>query len=151
MSGFVISTDTSRLDVAAVHAFLTQSYWSPGIPLETLRTAIGHSVCVGAYSGAQQVGFARAITDHATFAYLADVYVLQAHRGQGLSKRMVQALTAHAALQGLRRMLLITRDAHGLYAKFGFKALAAPDRFMELHRPQAYAGQAASAANPASS
>lgn len=149
MSSFEISTDATRLDVTAIHAFLTQTYWSPGIPLETVRTAIEHSVCVGAYSGAQQVGFARAITDHATFAYLADVYVLEAHRGHGLSKRMVQALTEHGALQGLRRMLLITRDAHGLYAKFGFRALASPDRFMELHHPQAYAGQTASATNPA--
>ncbi len=150
MNGFEISTDAARLDVTAIHAFLSQTYWSPGIPLETVRTAIGHSVCVGAYCGEQQVGFARAITDRATFAYLADVYVLEAHRGQGLSRRMVQALTEHGALQGLRRMLLITRDAHGLYAKFGFKALAAPDRFMELHRPQAHAEQAASAANPSS-
>jgi GNAT superfamily N-acetyltransferase len=149
MNGFEISTDASRLDVTAIHAFLSKTYWSPGIPLETVRIAIGHSVCVGAYRCEQQVGFARAITDHATFAYLADVYVLEAHRGQGLSRRMVQALTEHGALQGLRRMLLITRDAHGLYAKFGFKALASPDRFMELHRPQAYAGEMASATSPA--
>ena len=95
------------------------------------------------------MGFARAITDHATFAYLADVYVLEEHRGQGLSRRMVQALSEHSALQGLRRLLLITRDAHGLYAKFGFKPLAAPERFMELHRPAVYAaGVLPAAASP---
>ena len=149
MSTFEISTDAARLDLQAIHAFLSQAYWSPGIPLETVRTAISHSVCVGAYRGAQQVGFARAITDHATFAYLADVYVLEDHRGQGLSRRMVQALTEHSALQGLRRLLLITRDAHGLYAKFGFKPLAAPERFMELHRPAVYAtGVLPAAASP---
>ena len=136
-----ISIDRSRLDVKAIHAYLTQSYWSPGIPLATVARAVDNSVCVGAYLGDAQVGFARVITDKTTFAYLADVYVLEPHRGNGLSRRMMEALTQHPELQGLRRWLLITRDAQGLYAKFGFKTLAAPDRFMELHTPNAYAAQ----------
>jgi len=133
-----ISTDTSRLDVPAIHAFLTQSYWSLGIPRATVERAVGNSVCVGAYLDGAQIGFARVITDTATFAYVADVYVLEAHRGKGISFRMMSALTALPELQGLRRMMLATRDAHGLYAKFGFKPLAAPDRFMECHAPNVY-------------
>lgn len=134
-----ISTDPARMDVAAIHAFLRETYWSPGIPLETVRRAVAHSVCVGAFADGAQVGFARVVTDCATFAYLADVYVLPEHRGQGLSRRMLEALFALPQLQGLRRMMLATRDAHGLYAKMGFTPLAKPDRFMELHRPDAYA------------
>ncbi|MBP6531083.1 MAG: GNAT family N-acetyltransferase [Burkholderiales bacterium] len=133
-----ISTDTSRLDVPAIHAFLTQSYWSLGIPRATVERAVSNSVCVGAYLDGAQIGFARVITDTATFAYVADVYVLEAHRGKGISFRMMSALTALPELQGLRRMMLATRDAHGLYAKFGFKPLAAPDRFMECHAPNVY-------------
>lgn len=134
-----ISTDPARMDVAAIHAFLRETYWSPGIPLETVRRAVAHSVCVGAFADGAQVGFARVVTDCATFAYLADVYVLPEHRGRGLSRRMLDALFALPQLQGLRRMMLATRDAHGLYAKLGFTPLAKPDRFMELHRPDAYA------------
>jgi len=133
-----ISTDTSRLDVPAIHAFLTQSYWSLGIPRATVERAVRNSVCVGAYLDGAQIGFARVITDTATFAYVSDVYVLEAHRGKGISFRMMSALTALPELQGLRRMMLATRDAHGLYAKFGFKPLAAPDRFMECHAPNVY-------------
>jgi GNAT superfamily N-acetyltransferase len=139
MSRYEISTDAARLDVTAIHAFLTEAYWSPGIPRATVERAIRHSVCVGAYLDERQVGFARIVTDHATFAYLADVYVLADHRGQGLSKRMLSDLFARDELQGLRRMLLVTRDAHALYAQFGFTALAAPARFMERHDPAAYA------------
>ena len=95
-------------------------------------------MCVGAYLDGAQIGFARVITDTATFAYVSDVYVLEAHRGKGISFRMMSALTALPELQGLRRMMLATRDAHGLYAKFGFKPLAAPDRFMECHAPNVY-------------
>ncbi len=137
MDNYEITSDKSRLDVAAIHAFLSQIYWSPGISLHTVQTAIDNSVCFGALLGAEQVGFARVVTDKATFAYLADVYVLEAHRSVGLSRRMLEAVSQHPDLQGLRRMLLVTRDAHGLYAKFGFKPLAAPDRFMELHNPHA--------------
>jgi GNAT superfamily N-acetyltransferase len=138
MPTYEVSIDRSRLDVKAIHAYLTQSYWSPGIPFATVARAVDNSVCVGAYLGAEQVGFARVVTDKATFAYLADVYVLEPHRGNGVSKRMMEAITLHPELQNLRRWLLITRDAQGLYAKFGFKPLAAPDRFMERHTPNAY-------------
>ncbi len=139
MPRYEISSDPARLDVAAVHAFLSQSYWSAGIPLATVARAIEHSICVGAYAGKNQVGFARMVSDQATFAYLADVYVLEDHRGQGLARRMMDKLKALPELQGLRRLMLATRDAHGLYERFGFKPLAAPERFMELHRPDAYA------------
>ena len=138
MPPYEISIDRSRLDVKAIHAYLTQSYWSPGIPFATVARAVDNSVCVGAYLGDAQVGFARVVTDKATFAYLADVYVLEPHRGNGVSKRMMEAITQHPELQNLRRWLLITRDAQGLYAKFGFKPLAAPERFMELHKQNAY-------------
>ena len=139
MNAYEVSTDRQRLDVAAIHAFLTQSYWSPNVPRETVETAIRNSMVVGAYSGALQVGFARAITDCATFAYFADVYVLEAHRGHGIALRMMTALRALPELQGLRRMLLATRDAHELYTKIGFRPLAAPHSFMERHNPNAYA------------
>lgn len=133
-----ITTDTARMDVSAIHAFLSQTYWSPGIPLGVVQRAIANSLCFGVFSGAAQVGFARVITDKATFAYLADVYILEAHQGKGLSRCIVEQVTAHPDLQGLRRMLLATRDAHALYAQYGFKPLAAPDRMMEVHRPNAY-------------
>ena len=138
MDTYEITSDKSRLDVTAIHAFLSQSYWSPGISLHTVQTAIKNSICFGVLLAAEQVGFARVVTDKATFAYLADVYVLEAHRGRGLSQRMVNVVMQHPELQGLRRMMLATRDAHGLYAKFGFKPLATPDRFMEQHNPNAY-------------
>ena len=146
MPPYEISIDRSRLDVKAIHAFLTQSYWSPGIPLATVSRAVDNSVCVGAYLGAEQVGFARVVTDKATFAYLADVYVLEPHRGNGLSRLMMEAVTQHPELQGLRRWLLITRDAQGLYAKFGFTPLSAPERFMELRKQNAYVLQPANSA-----
>ena len=146
MQPYEISSDTRRLDVTAIHAFLSKTYWSPGIPFETVERAVRNSVCVGAYTGRQQVGFARVVTDKTTFAYLADVYVLEEHRGQCLSRRMMEAITQLPELQGLRRMMLATRDAHGLYEKFGFTALAAPNRFMELHNPNAYSVQPPSAA-----
>jgi len=145
MQRYEISADGERLDVRAIHAFLSQSYWSPGIPLATVERAVKNSVCVGAYEGVQQVGFARMVTDKATFAYVADVYVLETHRGNGLSKRMMEALTQLPDLQGIRRMVLVTRDAHGLYEKFGFAPLATPSRFMERHNPNAYAPQPSAA------
>jgi GNAT superfamily N-acetyltransferase len=126
-----ISTDPSRLQLDSIHAFLTRSYWSPGIPKDVVARGIANSMCFGLYQGEAQVGFARVITDKATFAYLADVYVLEAHRGQGLSKRLVEQILAHPELMGLRRFLLATSDVHGLYAQFGFKPLAVPDRMME--------------------
>jgi GNAT superfamily N-acetyltransferase len=106
-----------------------------------VRKAVANSLCAAVFAGSEQVGFARLVTDRATFAYLADVYVLEGHRGQGLSRRLVAALLEHRELQGLRRLMLVTRDAHGLYEKFGFTALAHPERVMELHRPGVYATQ----------
>ena len=138
MSDITLSLDPARLDITAIHAFLTGSYWSPGVPVDVVARAIAGSVCIGAFQGDAQVGFARLVTDKATFAYLADVYVLVEHRGQGLARAMLDALFAHANVQDLRRIMLATRDAHELYAKYGFTPLGAPDRFMELHRPDVY-------------
>nr|WP_315426953.1 GNAT family N-acetyltransferase [uncultured Albidiferax sp.] len=132
-----ISTDPQQLDLAAVHAYLTQSYWSPGIARERVERAAANSLCFGLFHGAQQVGFARVVSDKTTFAYLADVYILDAHRGQGLSKWLMATILAHPDLQGLRRFMLATRDAHSLYAQFGFTPLANPGRLMEMHRPAA--------------
>lgn len=133
-----ITADTARMDVDAIHAFLTQSYWSPGIPRETVARAIANSLCFGVFHDGRQVGFARMVTDRATFAYLADVYVLEAYRGRGVAGKLMDFIIAHPDLQGLRRMLLATRDAHGLYAKYGFTPLKAPDRLMEKHVPDVY-------------
>lgn len=135
---YEISTDKSRLDRAAIHAFLSASYWSPGIPEAIVARAIEHSLCFGVFHEGAQVGFARVVTDRATFGYLADVYLLEAHRGRGVARQLVAAVMAHPDLQGLRRLLLATRDAHGLYARFGFRPLANPDRMMEVHRPDLY-------------
>ncbi len=131
VNSYDISTDPARLQLAAIHAYLTRSYWSPGVPRDVVARAIANSLCFGIYLDEAQVGFARVVTDKASFAYLADVYVLEAHRRQGLSKRLVAAIQAHPDLQGLRRFMLATRDAHGLYAQFGFRPVAAPDRLME--------------------
>lgn len=138
MVEYEISSDRERMDVDAIHAFLTRTYWARGIPRETMQRAIEHSLCFGVFQGATQVGFARVISDQATFAYLADVYLLDAHRGQGLARRLVRAVLAHPRLQGLRRWLLVTRDAHALYRPHGFEPVAHPDRIMEIHRPDAY-------------
>lgn len=138
MSAYEISTDPARFDVTAIHAFLTQSYWSPGVPRSTIERAIANSLCFGAFWQGQQVGFARMVTDRATFAYLCDVYVLEEHRGRGLAQELMSHIVRHPDLQGLRRMMLATRDAHGLYAKYGFTPLAAPDVMMEVHRPNVY-------------
>jgi GNAT superfamily N-acetyltransferase len=138
MPAYEISTDPARLDLDAIHAFLTQSYWSPGIPRATVARAIANSLCFGVFWQGQQVGFARMVTDKTTFAYLCDVYVLEAHRGHGVSKQLMKQVMEHPDLQGLRRMMLATRDAHGLYAQYGFTALSAPDRIMEIVRPDIY-------------
>ena len=139
MSALEVDTDPARLDRAMIHRWLgEESYWARGIPRQVLDRALDHSLCFGAYLDGAQVGFARMVTDRATFAYLADVYVLEAHRGRGLSRRLVAALLDHPEMQGLRRLMLVTRDAQGLYEKFGFTALAHPARVMELHRPDIY-------------
>jgi len=146
MQPYEITTDKSRMSVKAAHAFLSQAYWSPGVPLTTVQKAFDNSLCFAVLAGSEQVGFARVVTDKATFAYLADVYVLESHRGKGLARRLVQAIQAHPELQGLRRFMLATRDAHSLYAQFGFTPLSVPVRFMELHNPDAYARGAAGVA-----
>lgn len=135
---YTITTDKRRLDLHAIHLFLSQTYWSPGIPLAVVKRAIENSLAFGIFQGQEQVGFACVVTDKATFAYLADVYVLEAHRGKGLSKRLLEEIHAHEELQGLRRFLLATKDAHGLYAQFGFKELTNPTRMMEKWNPNAY-------------
>jgi GNAT superfamily N-acetyltransferase len=135
---YAVSTDPDRLDLVAIHRYLATSYWSPGLPREVLARAVAGSLCFGLYHRAEQVGFARVVTDRATFAYLCDVYVLNAHRGRGLGRWLMEVVAAHPDLQGLRRFVLVTRDAHGLYARFGFRPLARPEGYMELHRPDVY-------------
>ena len=137
---YEISADPARLDLDVIHGYLTRSYWSPGIPRETVERAVANSLCFGIYTtDGAQVGFARLITDKATYAYLADVFVLEEHRGKSMSKRLMETIIAHPQLQGLRRWTLATRDAHELYARYGFTPLANPSRFMERHTPDVYA------------
>lgn len=159
---FLLSTDPARLDLEMIHHFLTHCYWAKGIPLDVVARSIEHSLCFGIYDESRmelprparttgpvaptlsnqnrpvQVGFARIVSDFATIAYLGDVFVLESHRGRGLSKWMMECIMQHPALQGLRRWILLTRDAHELYAKFGFTPVKSPERYMELHRPDAY-------------
>ena len=129
--GYTITTDPARLDRDLVHAFLTSSYWAAGVPRDVVERSIEHSIVFGVYRGAVQVGFARVVTDRATFAYLADVFVLPEHRGLGVAGWLVATVLRHPELQGLRRWMLATADAHGLYEHHGFAALADPSRFME--------------------
>ena len=135
---FVISTDKRRIDLQAVHAFLITSYWARDVPLAVVERAIEHSMVFGLYHGTVQAGFARVITDRATFAYISDVFILEQHRGLGLGQWLIGVILGHPELQGLRRWLLATRDAHGLYAKSGFTPLSAPERFMEIWHPDVY-------------
>jgi GNAT superfamily N-acetyltransferase len=137
--GYLISDDPARLDVDAVHAYLRRSYWAEGIPREIVARALANSLCLGIYSKAgEQVGLVRVVTDYATFAYLCDVYVLEPHRGRGLSKAAMNAVMSHPRLQNLRRMQLVTQDAHGLYARHGFSVVAQPERHMERRDPDIY-------------
>jgi len=160
---FLTSTDEARLDLDLIHNFLTNCYWAKGIPKDVVARSIEHSLCFGIYDESNigfpaiaksagpgifpskseapscaQVGFARVISDFATVAYLGDVFILESHRGRGLGKWMMECIMQHPALQGLRRWILLTRDAHELYAKVGFTALKAPERYMELHQPHVY-------------
>lgn len=137
---FTISTDKSKLSVPYIHAFLSQqSYWAAGIPLETVKQSIEGSLCFGLYHEQQQIGFARVVTDQATFGYLADVFVDTAYRGRGLSKWLMQVILAYPGLQGLRRMMLATRDAHALYRQFGFTGIEHPERLMQIVFDNMYA------------
>ncbi|HZR21177.1 MAG TPA: GNAT family N-acetyltransferase [Verrucomicrobiae bacterium] len=133
-----ISTDRQRLDVALIHQFLSTSYWARGIPRKVVEQCIENSLCFGAFVAGRQVGFARIVSDFASFAYLADVFVVEEHRGKGIGKQLIQAVVDHPRLQGLRRILLATKDAHGLYARFGFRPLTNPEHFMSVHRPDIY-------------
>ena len=140
---FAISTDSERLDIDVIHAFLVRSYWASQIPREIVERSIAHSLCFGVYhliaeGEVEQVGFARVISDYATFAYLADVFILENFRGSGLSKWLIECVRSHPDLQGLRRWLLATKDAHALYKQFGFHELAAPERWLEIARPSGY-------------
>lgn len=135
---YVISTDTKRLDRGAIHAFLSESYWAPGIPREVVDRSIQNSLPFGVYDSEGQVGFARVITDYATFAYIADVFVLPAHRGRGLAKWLMEVIHAHPDLQDLRRWMLVTRDAQALYRKVGYREVEDCSRFMEIVNRKVY-------------
>jgi N-acetylglutamate synthase-like GNAT family acetyltransferase len=136
----LLSTDRDRLDLNVIHGFLASSYWAKGIPRELVARSIQNSLCFGVYKEAQQVGFARVISDFATFAYIADVFVIESYRGHRLGKWMMEVIMRHPRLQGLRRWTLATRDAHPLYAQFGFMLLKKPENFMELNDPNVYQG-----------
>ncbi len=135
---YLISTDRDHLDIATIHGFLTTSYWAAGVSIEIVKRSIEHSLNFGLFQDDRQVGFARVITDYATFVYLADVFVLEPFRGRGLSKWLMQVIIAHPELQGLRRWMLFTRDAHGLYKQVGYTPLANPERCMERYFPDIY-------------
>ena len=141
---FVISTDPAKLDVPAIHAFLSRSYWdSEGIPKEVVERAIRGSLCFGVYDGQQQIGLARVVTDGATFAYLCDDYVLESHRGRGLGKWLMECILSHPNLQGLHRWVVVTRDIR-LYIKVGFASLNEPETYLEIVNPWAYKTSGAS-------
>jgi GNAT superfamily N-acetyltransferase len=135
---FLVSTDRSRLDVQAIYEFLTHCYWAKGIPAATVARSIANSLCFGVYDGERQVAFARVISDFATFAYIGDVFVLETYWGRGLGKWLMECVVKHPSLTGLRRWVLVTRDAHGLYAQSGFTPLRTPDGWMEIHDPSVY-------------
>jgi GNAT superfamily N-acetyltransferase len=135
---FLLSTDPGRLDISLIHSFLTASYWAKGIPIEAVRRSIENSLCFGVYANDRQVGFARVISDFATYAYIGDVFILESFRGRALGKWMMECIMKHPNLQGLRCWSLRTRDAHGLYAQFGFTPLKSPERYMEIQNPDVY-------------
>ncbi|HJS55650.1 MAG TPA: GNAT family N-acetyltransferase [Chitinophagaceae bacterium] len=135
---FTISTENEQLDIDFIHSFLTRSYWAEGISKEVITRSIDGSLCFGVFANDKQIGFARMITDKATFAYLADVFIIEEYRGLGLSKWLMEVITSHPELKGLRRMMLATKDAHGLYKKFGFTPLNNVDRWMQIHNPDIY-------------
>jgi GNAT superfamily N-acetyltransferase len=136
---FEVSTDPERLNLDVVHGFLAECYWAKGIPREVVVRSIEHSLCFGIYTDGRQAGFARVISDYATYAYICDVFVLETYRGRGLAKWLMECVMQHPRLQGLRRWSLVTGDAHGLYSHFGFTQLIAPERWMEIRQPDVYA------------
>lgn len=135
---FTITTEKEKFDVEFIHSFLTHSYWAEGISKEVIKRSIEGALCFGLFENDKQIGFARMITDKATFAYLADVFIIEEYRGRGLSKWLMEVIMSHPSLQGLRRMMLATKDAHGLYEKFGFTALNNVDRWMQINDPNIY-------------
>ncbi len=135
---FTISTDAARIDRGLVHGFLEESCWAAGISRDIMDRSIDNAMCFGVYEGAAQVGFARVISDFATVAYIADVFMVESRRGRGLGEWLMEAIVAHPRLQGLRRWMLVTRDAHGLYRKVGLSPLAHPERMMEMADPDIY-------------
>jgi GNAT superfamily N-acetyltransferase len=137
-AGYELTGESGRIDPVAAHAYLTRSYWAAGIPFEVVERSIAHSICVAIFCGREQVSFARVISDQATFAYLADVYVLEEHRGKGLSHAMLGFLHEHPLLQGLRRWALFTQDAQGLYSQHGWSQYPNPERMMTLDNPEVY-------------
>lgn len=141
IDGYLYSTDKDKLQFDVIHSYLSnESYWAQGISTDVLKCSIENSVCFGIYKDDKQVGFARVVTDKATFGYLGDVFVLKPHRGKGLSKRLMEFILKHPELQGFRRWMLLTRDAQGLYSQFGFIKFHAPARCMELWFPDVYSG-----------
>jgi GNAT superfamily N-acetyltransferase len=147
MAAIEISTNPARLDLDVIHGFLAGAYWSRGIPRAVVERSLRHSLCFGAYAGAApggaHVGFARVVTDYATFALVSDVFVVESQRRRGIAKLLMRAILAHPELQGLRRWMLATHDAHGLYRQFGFTPVAHPEIHMEIHRPGLYLEAAA--------
>lgn len=133
-----IDTTRSRLDIDFIHAFLRTSYWSEGIPRSVVAKSIDNSLCFGVYEGEAQIGFARVISDFATYAYMADVFIAESHRGRGHARELVRTIMNHPDLQGLKRWQLATKDAHGFYAQFGFAPLATPERWMEIRKANPY-------------
>jgi len=127
---YVVSTDPSKLDLKVIHGYLSRSYWAEEIPFETVKRSVEHSLCFGVYAADKQIGFARVISDYTTFAYLADVFILEEERGKGLSKFLMECILKHKELQGLRNFSLMTQDAHSLYARYGFKNIPKPENFM---------------------
>ncbi|MFI5152119.1 MAG: GNAT family N-acetyltransferase [Chitinophagales bacterium] len=137
--GFLITTEENKMDIVYIHEFLsTKSYWAEGVPFRIVEKSIRGSLCFGLFKGKQQIGFARAITDKATFAWLADVFIDEQFRGHGLGKWLMEIIVSHNDLQGLRRIMLGTKDAHGLYAQYGFVSLPYPERMMTIHHPDVY-------------
>jgi len=135
---FTVTSDPAKLDLAVIAEFLASSYWAKGIPAATVEKSLERSLCFALLDGERQIGFARVISDRVTIAYLGDVFVLPEYRGKGLGKWLIECVVSHPELQGLRRWVLATRDAHGLYEKFGFTPLKRPEFFMELHNPNVY-------------
>jgi N-acetylglutamate synthase-like GNAT family acetyltransferase len=135
---FSITTEKEKFDVEFIHSFLTRSYWAEGISKEVIKRSIEGALCFGLFENDKQIGFARTITDKATFAYLADVFIIEEYRGRGLSKWLMEVIMSHPSLQSLRRIMLATKDAHRLYEKFGFTALNNVDRWMQINDPDIY-------------